>query len=58
MVNLERTNLGDEKLLSLNPVPTLGSVDLSYLSLVKAVPQFRAVMHGQGELMCLGQAAL
>ena len=53
VVNLERTNLGDEKLLSLNPVPTLGSVDLSYLSLVKAVPQFRAVMHGQGELMCL-----
>ena len=53
VVNLERTNLGDEKLLSLSPVPTLGSVDLSYLSLVKAVPQFRAVMHGQGELMCL-----
>lgn len=53
VVNLERTNLGDEKLLSLNPVPTLGSVDLSYLSLVKAVPQFRAVMHNQGELMCL-----
>ena len=53
VVNLERTNLGDEKLLSLDPVPTLGSVDLSYLSLVKAVPQFRAVMHGQGELMCL-----
>lgn len=53
VVNLERTNLGDEKLLSLNPVPTLGSVDLSYLSLVKAVPQFRAVMHDQGELMCL-----
>ena len=53
VINLERTNLGDEKLLTLNPVPTLGSVDLSYLSLVKAVPQFRAVMHGQGELMCL-----
>ena len=53
VVNLERTNLGDEKLLSLSPVPTVGSVDLSYLSLDKAVPQFRAVMHGQGELMCL-----
>lgn len=53
VVNLERTNLGDEKLLSLSPVPAVGSVDLSYLSLVKAVPQFRAVMHGQGELMCL-----
>lgn len=53
VVNLERTNLGDETLLSLDPVPTLGSVDLSYLSLVKAVPQFRAVMHGAGELLCL-----
>ncbi len=53
VVNLEKTNLGDEKLLSLDPVPTLGVVDLSYLSLIKAVPQFRAVMHGQGELACL-----
>ena len=53
VVNLEKTNLGDEKLLSLDPVPTLGSVDLSYLSLVKAVPQYRAIMHDQGELMCL-----
>lgn len=53
VVNLEKTNLGDEKLLTLDPVPTLGSVDLSYLSLVKAVPQYRAIMHDQGELMCL-----
>lgn len=53
VVNLEKTNLGDEKLLSLDPVPTLGSVDLSYLSLVKAVPQYRAIMKNQGELMCL-----
>jgi 23S rRNA (cytidine1920-2'-O)/16S rRNA (cytidine1409-2'-O)-methyltransferase len=53
VVNLERTNLGDKKLLTLNPVPMLGSVDLSYLSLLKAVPQFRRVMHGQGELLCL-----
>ncbi len=53
VVNLEKTNLGDEKLLTLDPVPDLGSVDLSYLSLVKAVPQYRAIMHGRGELMCL-----
>ena len=53
VVNLEKTNLGDEKLLSLDPPPTLGSVDLSYLSLVKAVPQYREIMHGTGELMCL-----
>ena len=53
VVNLEKTNLGDSSLLSLDPLPTLGSVDLSYLSLVKAVPQFYAVMHGVGELLCL-----
>lgn len=53
VINLEKTNLGDEKLLALDPVPTLGSVDLSYLSLVKAVPQYRAIMKDQGELMCL-----
>jgi len=53
VVNLERTNLGDEKLLLLEPMPTLGTVDLSYLSLVKAVPQFRTVLYGHGELVCL-----
>ncbi len=53
VVNLERTNIGDEKLLSLSPRPTLGTVDLSYLSLAKAAPQFRAVMDGRGELLCL-----
>lgn len=53
VVNLERTNLGDERLLTLNPAPTLGTVDLSYLSLVQAVPLYRAILHGQGELICL-----
>lgn len=53
IVNLEKTNIGDDKLLTLEPKPDLGSVDLSYLSLVKAVPQFRAIMHDEGELMCL-----
>lgn len=53
VVNLEKTNISDEKLLSLSPVPRLGSVDLSYLSLRKGVPAFKTVMHGQGELLCL-----
>ncbi len=35
VVNLERTNISDEKLLHLSPVPDLASVDLSYLSLRK-----------------------
>ena len=53
VVNLERTNLGDGCLLALDPIPTLASVDLSYLSLEKAVPQFRAIMRSRGELACL-----
>ena len=53
VVNLEKTNLGDEALLALSPTPTLGSVDLSYLSLEKAVPLYRAIMRGTGELLCL-----
>ena len=53
VVNLERTNISDEKLLSLDPRPDLGTVDLSYLSLRKGIPAFSQVLHGQGELLCL-----
>ncbi len=53
VVNLEKTNISDEKLLHLDPRPTLGTVDVSYLSLRKAIPYFSAVLHGEGELVCL-----
>lgn len=53
VVNLERTNIGDSALKDLSPRPTLGTVDLSYLSLTKAVPQFADILHGEGELVCL-----
>ena len=53
VVNLEKTNLGDEKLLALDPKPDLGSMDLSYLSIEKAVRLYRAIMGGQGEVLCL-----
>lgn len=53
VVNLERTNLGDDKLLALDPPPTLSTADLSYLSLIKAVPLYRTIQHGTGELICL-----
>lgn len=53
VVNLERTNLSDEKLLGLSPRPDLASVDLSYLSLRKAVPVFQAILHGAGEMALL-----
>ena len=53
VVNLEKTSIPDEKLLSLDPKPTLGSVDLSYLSLRKGIPAFAAILKEEGELMCL-----
>jgi len=53
VVNLEKTNISDEKLLTLDPKPTLGSVDLSYLSLRKGIPAFAEILHYEGELMCL-----
>ena len=54
VVNRERTNLSDESLLSLDPRPTLGTCDLSYLSLTKAVPYYDNILHGNGELICGG----
>lgn len=53
VINLEKTNISDEMLLHLDPKPTLGTVDVSYLSLRKAIPYFSAVLHGEGELICL-----
>ena len=53
VVNLEKTNISDEKLRSLDPRPTLGTVDLSYLSLRKGIPAFAEVLHREGELLCL-----
>lgn len=53
VVNLERTNIGDDRLLALAPAPTLGTVDLSYLSLLGAVPHYARIMRGEGELICL-----
>ena len=53
VVNLEKTNISDEKLLFLDPRPTLGTVDMSYLSLRLGIPSFARVLHHAGELICL-----
>ena len=53
VVNLEKTNISDERLLSLSPRPDFGTVDVSYLSLRKAIPYFSRALHGVGELCCL-----
>lgn len=52
VVNLERVNLGDARLESLTPAPTLGTADLSYLSLRRAVPLYARILPG-GDLLCL-----
>lgn len=53
VVNLERTNLADEVLLSLDPKPTLATIDLSYLSLKEAYPHIRAILAPEGEAILL-----
>lgn len=53
IINMERRNIGDDTLLSLDPRPTLGTVDLSYLSLRKAVPIFANILRNTGDLLCL-----
>ena len=53
VVNCEKTNISDESLLSLSPGPDFGTVDVSYLSLRKAVPYFSRILHGRGDLVCL-----
>lgn len=53
VVNLERTNISDEKLLTLDPAPQLITLDLSYLSLKKAVPIALKIMNHSGVLLCL-----
>ena len=53
VVSLERTNIGDPSLCALDPAPTLGTADLSYLSLRKAAPAFARIQRGQGDLLCL-----
>jgi len=53
VINLENTNIGDVVPEQLEPKPTLITVDLSYLSLKKAIPILARLMAAQGEMLCL-----
>lgn len=53
VVNMEKTNLSDEKLISLNPKPEIISLDLSYLSLKKALPICQNILKDRGLMICL-----
>jgi 23S rRNA (cytidine1920-2'-O)/16S rRNA (cytidine1409-2'-O)-methyltransferase len=51
--NLERTNLSDLASMALDPPPTLITLDLSYLSLTKALPIAAALLASQGHILAL-----
>jgi len=51
--NLERTNLSDLAPAALNPLPTLITLDLSYLSLTKALPIAARLLEPGGEVLAL-----
>ena len=53
VINMERTNVSDSSLLDLEPRPDFASCDLSYLSLRKAIPVYREIMHGKGDIAAL-----
>ena len=53
VVNMEKTNLSDERLLTLDPRPEMITLDLSYLSLKKALPICRNILHEDGCVVAL-----
>lgn len=53
VINLERTNLSDLNSTMLHPPPTLITLDLSYLSLTKALPVAKALLDPEGQILAL-----
>ena len=53
VVNMEKTNLSDERLTELDPKPEMISLDLSYLSLKKALPICKKILKEKGLMVCL-----
>lgn len=53
VVNMEKTNLSDPVLLTLDPKPEIITLDLSYLSLKKAIPLCRDILRGEGQVVAL-----
>lgn len=51
--NLERTNLSDVVAERLDPLPTLITLDLSYLSLVQALPIAAHLLAPEGDILAL-----
>jgi 23S rRNA (cytidine1920-2'-O)/16S rRNA (cytidine1409-2'-O)-methyltransferase len=50
---LERTNLGDSFLMTLDPLPTILALDLSYLSLTPALPLAATILAPTREVLAV-----
>jgi 23S rRNA (cytidine1920-2'-O)/16S rRNA (cytidine1409-2'-O)-methyltransferase len=53
VINLENTNISDLDPDQLNPKPSFATVDLSYISLKKAIPIIVGLLEDRGEMICL-----
>lgn len=53
VVNMERTNISDVTREQLDPLPSVATVDLSYLSLKKGIPIVAELMEEGGDIICL-----
>jgi len=53
VINLERTNISSLSPDGFDPRPEVATVDLSYLSLRKAIPVISRLLSPEGELVCL-----
>jgi len=53
VINMECTNISDPILHTLTPLPTLITLDLSYLSLKKALPSCKIILQNTGEIVAL-----
>jgi len=53
VVNMERTNISTVNPEQLDPKPIFATVDLSYLSLTKAIPIVSRLLDQKGEMLCL-----
>lgn len=53
VINLENTNLSDEKLKNLDPKPLIVSLDVSYLSLEVALREVKDIIDLNGEVIAL-----
>ena len=53
VVNMERTNISDVMPDQLYPKPAFATVDISYLSLAKAIPIISSLLDQKGEMLCL-----